>query len=209
MAISMGIGDIGANTALFKRKFRWIMTLSKGTEPNNAGQFPTSADKPETMWYCKVSKRPTLTFEDTAIHFLHEKHHLSGKSSWEDLNLTIYDVHIMDNDHGSDLILAQWLSRVWYFSGDSNVETQGYNWLDMGDIDNEYKQDITLYMLDGHGGVLETWYIIGAWPKSTNFGDLDMASSDTVDAAVTCAFDRAKFVLGPGQNVSLQSHNHA
>lgn len=199
---SMSIGKIGDNNILFKRKFRWLMTLSESTESNIPGTQESQGSTPQKMWYCKVSKRPTLTFEDTAINFLHEKHHLSGKPSWEDFSMTIYDVQVKNGgSQGSDEILLSWLNRVWSFTGGDYM---AHEWMAMGDIDDEYKQDMTLYLLDGHGNSLETWYIIGAWPKQTNFGDLDMASSDTVDIQVTCAFDRAKYARGSGENATGQ-----
>jgi hypothetical protein len=194
---NMGIGPIGAEDIVFKRKFRWTMFLT-----NQEGNAVGSDDG--RMWYVRIANRPTLTTEETEINHLHEKHWISGKPTWENITLTIYDVkkddqtQPFDSASASEFALHKWLNTVWRFAkNDSNVVTGGYNFLDMGDHDAEFKRNMTLYMLDGHGSVMETWWLIGAWPQTVNWGDLDYSSSDTADVEVTVRFDRAEWF--PGQ----------
>lgn len=190
----MDIGYISGEkgrTSVFKRKFRW--TLSLGEYLGGAvGDEAVS----QYMWYARVANRPTLTVEATPIDHLHEKHHISGKPVWETIGITIYDVKFdpeIGSASASELALHRWLNSVWQFTDSAQLSSANYAPFDMGDHNNEYKKDITLRMLDGHGGTMESWILSGAWPESTNWGDLDYSTSDTADVETTIRFDRAKF----------------
>lgn len=178
----MGIGTVGAENQIFKRKFRWVFSID--------GQ---------QMWYAKVGARPNLTIDETEIHHLHERHMISGKPVWENLSLTIFDVKPTSTSlGGSEEKLHEWLNTVWKFSR----EIGAFDFMAMGDHDSEYKQDLTIRMLDGHGEVMETWWLLGAWPQTVNWGDLDYSSSDTADVEITVRYDRAEFKSGEGGRAS-------
>ncbi len=201
MAHNMDIGYISGEKgqkSVFKRKFRWTLSIGKylggSTEDEAVSEY---------MWYAKVANRPSLTVEETEINHLHEKHFISGKPSWETMAVTIYDVKFdpaTSTSSGSELVLHKWLNSVWKFSdaSDFTPSTGNYKPFDMGDHNLEYKMDLTLRLLDGHGDTMESWLLSGAWPASTSWGDLDYSSSDTADVEVTIRYDRAKFY--PGEN---------
>lgn len=201
MAYNMDIGFISGErgkTSVFKRKFRWTMSIGD----YSGGQVGDGAAS-QYMWYAKVANRPTLTVEETQIDHLHERHYISGKPTWETISVTMYDVKFdpqVGSASASELIMHKWLNSVWKFAdesaGELNPTTGQYKPFDMGDHNLEYKMDITLRMLDGHGGTMESWILSGAWPSTTNWGDLDYSTSDTADVETTIRFDRAKFYPG-------------
>ena len=55
-----------------------------------------------------------------------------------------------------------------------------------------YKKNFALKLLDGVGNVVERWNIIGAWPMSVNFGELDYTSSDLVTATMSIRMDECR-----------------
>ena len=185
----MDIGPIGNEDIVFKRKFRWTLYFS-----GDGGQGFTEA------WMAKLANRPTLNIEETEINHLHEKHWLSGKPTWDSVGVTLYDVKrdgSLNSASTGEQILHQWLNTAWNISTNTVLQPpNGYDLLDMGDHDAEYKRNLTIKMHDGHGSVMETWWLIGAWPQSVNWGDLDYASSDTADVEFTVRFDRAQFFPG-------------
>lgn len=194
MPFNMDIGYISGEKGsenVFKRKFRW--TLSMGNYLGGAVGDDTEGGY---MWYARVANRPTLTVEETQIDHLHEKHYISGKPTWETIGITIYDVKkTIGSSSASELSLHLWLNSVFRFSDNNQFAppTGNYRSYDMGDHNLEYKKDLTLRMLDGHGATMESWILSGAWPTSTVWGDLDYSSSDTADVEITVRFDRAKF----------------
>ena len=181
----MDIGPIGNEDIIFKRKFRWTLF------------FTDTGGSPIEGWMARLANRPTLNIDETEINHLHEKHWLSGKPVWDSVGVTLYDVkrnaQIGDTSTG-EAILHEWLNTSWNIS--AAYRPSGYQFLDMGDHDAEYKRNLTIRMHDGHGGIMETWWLIGAWPQSVNWGDLDYASSDTADVEFTVRFDRAEFIPG-------------
>ncbi len=53
------------------------------------------------------------------------------------------------------------------------------------------KKDFSLKMLDPQGVVIEQWDIKGAWVQDANFSELDYASSDNLEVAITLRYDSA------------------
>ena len=54
-----------------------------------------------------------------------------------------------------------------------------------------YKKDITFNVLGPVGDKVEEWTLKGAFITDANFNDLDYASSDAVDIALTLRYDYA------------------
>ena len=187
MAQNMSIGQIGAERLVYKRQFRWAMYLT-----NTDG---SAFDGDSRMWYLRMANRPTLTVEETEINHLHEKHWISGKPSWDTISMTIYDVKYVDTINSaasaSELAIHGWLNRVWQFGDPGAFGQTGYAPFDMGDHDAQYKLNLTIKMLDGHGATMETWWLQGCWPTNVNWGSLDYSSSETADVETTVRFDRA------------------
>jgi len=123
----------------------------------------------------KTGARPQATFEETTIDWINAKRWLAGKMAWNPINITLYD----PINPSASVKVMDWI-RVCY---EELTGRMGYA--------SAYKKDITLKMLDPQGAVAELWDVKGAWVMDSNFGDLDFASSDPVEIALTIRFDHA------------------
>lgn len=169
---SMGMGTLGGQSLVFKRKFRWALRLTwRGND--------LSED------FVKLAARPSLSIEETEINFLNSKMWIPGKASWETITVTYYDVGGLAGQK-SMKNLYSWLATVYDFTNNlgnrkqaSSIETYGGSAL------------LSLY--DGCGEVMETWKLTGVWPTSVNFGDLDYSSSEEVTIELTLRFNDATY----------------
>ena len=176
----MDIGKIGNDNMVFKRKFRWLLYLGN-----------------DVMYMARVASRPKLNIDETAIDHLHETHYITGKPKWDTISMTVYDVKVAEDvsaPSATTNLLIDWVRSAYNIS--QSPAKAGYNYLDMGDHDSEFKRDLTIQMLNGHGSVMETWWLIGAFPTSAAWGDLDYTSNDTADLELTVRFDRAQYYDG-------------
>jgi len=162
----MGVGTVGVGdpNVVFKRKFRWTF------EVQSVGGCQFSIPP----YFCKVSARPNISFEDTEINWLNDKTWIPGKASWESITVTYVDVAgtLQGDANGANTGLYDWLAAVFDFTRPTRKQMNyALNYIGL----------VTLKLYDGCGAVVEQWILADAWPQAINFGDLDMSSSDTVD----------------------------
>lgn len=158
MAETLEIGQMLANTFEPKRKFRWYLEID-GID----------------SFVMKTGARPQLTFEEITIDWNNQKRFLSGKPTWNPINITLHDPV---SPSASQKVL-EWIRINW----EQTTGRMGYA--------ADYKKDIVLKMLDPQGTVVELWDVQGAWILDSNFGDLDYASSDPVEISLQIRFDHA------------------
>lgn len=123
----------------------------------------------------KTAARPQMTFEETTIDWINTKRYLAGKGAFNPLSITMYDPIAPSGAQQT----MEWLRLVY-----ESVSGRG------GYADH-YKRDIQLKCLDPVGGVVEMWGLHGSWIQDANYGDLDYASSDAQEIALTLRFDNA------------------
>lgn len=164
----MGIGRLGGDNVVFKRKFRWVFSID----------FCTGKNVP--AYYVKTASRPDLSIEETEINFLNAKTWIPGKASWEAITVTYYDVATADN-----IQLWSWIASVYDFTNP--------DCLYMNAKRKDYAGVGTLYLLDGCGNPVEMWEMRDMWMTSVKFGDLDYASSDTVDIELTLRYSSVSY----------------
>lgn len=123
----------------------------------------------------KTSSRPQLTFEETPVDYLNQKRWIAGKGTWAPLTLTLYDPIVPSASQK----VYEWVRLCW----ENLTGRMGYAQF--------YKKNINLKLLDPVGAVVEDWELQGAWVQDVNGGDLDYASSDLVEQALTIRFDQA------------------
>jgi len=183
---SMGLGDIGSASIVFKRKYRWTMDFT----------CPCSATIGNHL--VKVSSRPNISIEETEINYLHGKMWIPGKGTWETISVTFYDIVDTGNSNNGTIGLYTWLATVYNFmdniglhqssiKGDESSGSQGY----------AGKAKLTMY--DGCGKGLELWTLSHAWPQAINFGELDYSSSEEATVEVTLRYASAEYknLCGP------------
>jgi len=166
----MGIGALMDSSVVYKRKFRWTMYL----EPN----CPSLASRPIDVWFVKVASRPNLSIDETELNFLNEKAWIPGKTSYETMTLTYIDVAPSRPESAN---LYAYLGAVYQFNNQDRKQ---------GSSVSDYTAKGTLTLYDGCGSPIEEWVFKDMWPQTINFGDLDMASSDTVDIELTMRYSQ-------------------
>jgi hypothetical protein len=187
----MGIGVLGDDNIVFKRKFRWTFTVE---------DICGSSAIPES--FVKLAARPNLSIEETEINFLNAKTWIPGKGSWNTITVTYLDVAnvagstVKPESPGSPDNIYKWLASVYDFRGKAAGATPGQ--LNNGSRRRDYAAVGVLKLYDGCGGILETWLLEDMWPTEVNFGDLDYASSDNVEIELTLRYSNVEYTPGCG-----------
>lgn len=173
--IPMGMGRLGFENLIFKRKFRFTFELE-----GICGGLRVPKH------FVKTVSRPSLSIEEVEINFLNGKSFLPGKATWEEMTVTYIDV--ADFEMGP---LFTWLASVYNFTDPINLQ--------MGSKRRDYTATGILKLWDGCGNLLEIWTMTDVWPKAINFGDLDYSSSEEVTIELTMRYSNVKYQnLCPG-----------
>lgn len=162
--IPMGIGQLGFQNLIFKRKFRYTFEL-----------FNICGEDSVPRHYVKLAARPNLSIEETEVNFLNAKTWIPGKAAWETITVTYIDVASADAAP-----LFRWLASVYDFTDPINLR--------MGSQRADYSATAVIKMWDGCGSLLETWELKDVWPTSVNFGDLDYANSEEATIELTLRY---------------------
>ena len=123
----------------------------------------------------KTASRPTFTSEIVELDHINVKRKIKGKSTWDDINITLYDPIVPS---GAQQVM-EWVRS----SHESLTGRDGYAAF--------YKKDITFYLLGPVGDKVEQWTLKGAFITSANFGELDWASNDPLSIELTLTYDYA------------------
>ena len=123
----------------------------------------------------KSINRPSLTNDEVVLEHMNTTRYVKGKSRWEPLEITLYDPVVPS--------AAQQVMEWVRLHHESVTGRDGYA--------DFYKKSITFNLLDPVGAVIEEWELKGAFIQSTNFGDLDFATSDPVEISLTLRYDYA------------------
>jgi len=165
----MGIGRLGFNNLIFKRKFRWTFEL-----------YDICGGRRIPPHYVKLAARPNLTIEETEINYLHAKTWLPGKASWETMTVTYYDIATIDVKP-----LYDWLASVYEFTNPVTLR--------MGSTRRDYAAKSLLFLYDGCGQELERWRMSDVWPQAINFGELDYSSSEEATIELTLRYSEVEY----------------
>lgn len=123
----------------------------------------------------KAGNRPTIQFEKVTLDHINIKRQLKGKGEWQDLTITLYDPIVPS---GAQAVM-EWIRT----SHESITGRDGYA--------DFYKRDLQFEVLGPVGDIVEEWILKGAYIKSAQFGDMDWASDQVVEIAVTMRIDYA------------------
>jgi len=178
MPINMGIGRLGGNDLIHKRKFRWTFAV----ERDGGKRVPAS--------FVKMAARPNIAIEETEINFLNAKTWIPGKGAWEQITITYYDVTALDGTGNEEL--WSWLASVYNFI-DNVALTQSSRRRCYGGTG-------VCTMYDGCGQELEEWRLFDCWPTNVNFGELDYGSSEEATIEVQLRYSNVKYTNKCGPN---------
>ena len=146
----------------------------KNFEPKLANRFIMEINGIES-YIIKTASRPTFTSEVVELDHINVKRKIKGKSTWDDVNITLYDPIVPS---GAQQVM-EWVRS----SHESLTGRDGYAAF--------YKKDITFFLLGPVGDKVEQWTLKGAFISSANFGELDWASNDPLSISLTLTFDYA------------------
>lgn len=152
MGSPMGIGNVGKQGTIIKRKFRFTLGITWGS----GNVIPTS--------YVKVAARPKLSIDSTEINFLNATTWIPGKAKWEPITVSYIDV-----TDSTTAPLLNWIATLYNFQDPVN--------LPMGEKTDWFGQ-ATIQMFDGCGNMLETWTLGSCYPESIDFGETAYADSE-------------------------------
>jgi hypothetical protein len=166
----MGIGIVGRADMAFKRKFRWTFEIQGfcGNEKNKVPEY-----------FVMTSSRPNWSTEETEINHLNAKTWIPGKTSFETLTVTYYDVANQEMRS-----LYNWLATVYDFTDPVNLrQAEKRDWDATG----------VLNLYDGCGTLLEQWQLNHMWPQAVNFGELDYSSSEIATIELTLRYSDIRY----------------
>jgi hypothetical protein len=156
-----------SNTIEIRRKHRWVFeSLGRGS-----GGFSQT----ELLVLQKAS-RPSFKFEEPEMHHNQEVARFAGKQDWDPITMVWYDA---EQDPDISKGLYHWIETV------VNMQTI------VVAHPRDYKRTAALQMIDGAGQPTEQWSMIGTWPLTCNWQDLDYTSTDLMTCEATMRFDRA------------------
>lgn len=173
------IGIPGVGTGIYhpKQKNRWRVTFA-----NMGGG---SDSQPVSMQAIKVN-RPTLNFEEVALHRYNSVAYVAAKHAWEEMKLTLEDDV---TGSASAVIQAQLQKQQWLVGAEGQ-------WLAASGEGSLYKFVTYLDQLDGNDQVIEKWTVEGCWLKSANYGENDYSTGEAIQLELSIRFDHARQNLG-------------
>lgn len=196
MAITnMGIGLLGEENTVFKRRFRWLFSISDLINGSGFGSVIKYATSQAPGHICKISSRPVLKFNEQEVQHVIETIHLPAKPTWDPISLTLYDLK-------GDDYLYQWI-KAFYDpeEGLVNPAAEDTAFIETNVNIGFPKKLGLLQLLDGHGNEVERWELQGCWPVDINWGLLDFSNSETLDIEIQLRYDRAVLTnLFPNSN---------
>ena len=123
----------------------------------------------------RTMARPQIQFEEIVLDHINVKRYIKGKAAWQPIDIVLYDPIVPS---ASQAVLE------WIRLGHESVTGRdGYS--------DFYKKDITFNVLGPVGDKVEEWTLKGAFITEANFNELDFASSEVADIALTLQYDYA------------------
>jgi len=177
--IDMGVGLIGGDRIIFKRKFRWTFEIEFCCKE---GETPRVVAKE----FVKIGARPSIEIEEVEINYLNGKFWIPGKATWQTITVTYFDVSGETGLAGvSTLSLFAWIATIYDITDPVRLE--------MNSLPECYEGVGRLILYDGCGHPLEGWLLKKMWPTAVNWGDLDMGSSEEVTVELTLRYSEVEY----------------
>ena len=123
----------------------------------------------------KTAARPQMQTAEIEIGWMNSTRYIAGKTTFQPFSVTL---HAPIAPSGVQQVMEWVRMHFECISGRA-----GYA--------DFYKRDIQLKMVDPIGTVIELWDLKGCFLTDVNFGDLDTASGDLTEIALTIRYDLA------------------
>ena len=158
-----------------KRKNLWYVTFGSsllGGEARGTGATPDVLDTVQI----KSIQLPGGAHGDVEVPYINLTYNFPGKWKWDDVEMKVIDYM---GKSSTKTIYDWWKASV--FNPESGKQAYG----------NTLKQLVYITLIAPNGEELERWTLKGAYPKAVKWGDVDYASDDPLELAVTWKYDRA------------------
>ena len=130
------------------------------------------------VWKVQKFTRPKMKINPVSIPFVNEMNYVSGRYTWESLNVTFLD----PIGPSTSQQLMEWVR----LHAESLTGRMGYA--------AGYKKDVELEMLDPTGVVVEKWILEGTWLTGVNFDSLAYNTDALASISATLRMDRCVLV---------------
>ena len=148
--------------------------MFRNWEPKLKNRFIMNIDG-INAYLIKAINRPTIEAEEVELRHMNVSRYVKGKTTWSTLDITLYDPIVPS--------AAQQVIEWIRLGHESVTGRDGYSYF--------YKKNVTFNLLGPVGDLVEEWELIGAFPLTTNFGELSFEDSTPVEITVTLRYDYA------------------
>ncbi len=136
--------------------------------------FGQDADEAIDSFLVKTGGRPNFSNESYEVDFLNSRRKHKGKTSYEDLDITLID----PIKPAASKKVWQWVLRHY----DPESGLAGYK-------STYAAREVQLDMLSPVGTVVERWSLRNVWISDGDFGDLDYSAKEPVEISLTLSYD--------------------
>ena len=133
----------------------------KNFEPKLGNRFIMEIAGIES-YVIKTAARPTFTSEVVELDHINVKRKIKGKSTWDDINITLYDPIVPS---GAQMVM-DWVRT----SHESITGRDGYAAF--------YKKDVNFFLLGPVGDKVEEWILKGCQITKVEFGEMTWEKDD-------------------------------
>jgi hypothetical protein len=118
---------------------------------------------------------PTVSVEEVPLNYLNITRYVAGKAQFDPIPIAMKDMV----DQRTANAIDQWFNRVY------NPET------DQVGFASDYKKEADIILFGPDGSTERSWKLVGCWPYTVSFGQLDMNASDKVVIEMSIRYDKA------------------
>jgi len=143
--------------------------------------FGVSSDVVEMTKQVMDIKRPSVNFNPITLDMYNSKVYLLGKPEWQETTVNLRD------DAGGNVarLVGEQIQKQFDFAEQTSAASGA-----------DYKFLLRFEALDGGNGanaagVLETWELYGCFISQVDYGDMNYATNDPAQIALTIRFDNA------------------
>lgn len=167
----MGIGKLGDLQNRIKKKYQWTFRVERNCQDASHRTIDEN--------YVKIAARPSITTDEIELNFLNDKIFIPGKSTWETISVTYYDMASTGLE-----ALYDWIASVFEFN---NVQRR------QGTTLYDYTGEAYLREYDGGGSNVAIWKLGRVWPTQVNFGELAYDTSEEMNIELTLRYTNVEY----------------
>tara|TARA_Y100001973_G_scaffold106549_1_gene185215 strand:- start:4133 stop:4690 length:558 start_codon:yes stop_codon:yes gene_type:complete len=164
-----------------KRNFRFLITI---------GGFGAN----DVVWFAKSVKVPAFSVGETEHDFLDNKFYFPGKTTWEEVSMTLVDPATPDATELTMELLENSGYSIKSAPPSANDGTAAT--ISKRSAVKTGIKSLKIEVLDDLGSAIETWTLNNPFIKSVSFSDLDYSNEDLRTIDLSIRYDWATCEVG-------------